>query len=133
MVIEWLSKPIVWAALASFFAGSFAYVLARLVIRPLLGYQMRKRQIRKVLDRTPDEVADRPGLLRRHAGALTACYSDQLPGWYRVALRNRGEEPLEAARHLMALANMRPGEPAADQRATRVRRTLRIPATGKTP
>jgi len=129
MVLEWLAKPIVWAALASFFAGSFAYVLARLVIRPLIGYQMLKQRVRKALETTTDGRQGRPGALRAHAAALTDCYNDRLPGWYRLVLRNRGEEPLEAARHLMALANMRPGEPAA-ARAKSVRRTLRMAAAG---
>lgn len=127
MVLEWLAEPIVWAALASFFAGSFGYVLARLVVRPLLAYQMLKQRIRRELAEGVESGANRRQAMRLHAAALTACYNDRLPGWYRLSLRNRGEEPLEAARHLMALANMRPGDPAA-ARAENVRRALRMAA-----
>ena len=131
MIIEWLAKPIVWAALVSFFVGSFGYVLARLVIRPLLRYHILKQRIRQALDGPPAfGTADRKAILREYASALTACYNEQLPHWYRMLLKKRGEAPLEAARHLMTLANVR--QPShADRRSADVRRALRMPGGGR--
>ena len=131
MIIEWLAKPIVWAALVSFFVGSFGYVLARLVIRPLLRYHIIKQRIRQALD-GPSTLGtpDRKAILREYASALTTCHNEQLPHWYRLLLKNRGEAPLEAARHLMTLANVRQ-PPHASRRSADVRRALRMPSGGR--
>jgi hypothetical protein len=68
--------------------------------------------------------------LRECAAALTACFNDTLPYWYRLVLKNRGERPLEAAKHLMALANVkRPRD--AERRVEAVRRALRLPVAGE--
>jgi hypothetical protein len=127
MIVEWLSKPIVWAALLSFLVGSFGYVLARLVIRPLLRYHVLKERVRRVTQ-APDGPTPPQwqATLREYAGALTSCYNEQLPHWYRMALKKRNEAPLEAARHLMTLSNVSIPQHAA-RRADDVRRALKLP------
>jgi hypothetical protein len=133
MILQWLSKPIVWAALLSFLVGSFGYVLARLVIRPLLRYHLLRARIRRALE-APAGAGDLrwQAEVREYAGALTACYHEQMPHWYRLALKNRAEDPLAAARHLMTLSNT--SHPShAVRRADEVRRMLRLPMTGKRP
>ncbi len=126
MILQWLLKPIVWAALLSFLVGSFGYVLARLVIRPLLRYHLLKERIRRALE-IPGEPATAHwrATIREYAGALTVCYSRQLPHWYRLALKNRAEDPLEAARHLMTLSNVNHPQHAA-RRTEDVRRVLNL-------
>ena len=131
MILQWLSKPIVWAALLSFLVGSFGYVLARLVIRPLLRYHLLKERIRRSLDAPEGPgTAQWQATVREYAGALTLCYSQQLPHWYRLSLKNRAEDPLEAARHLMTLSNVNQPQHAA-RRANDVRRVLNLPVMEK--
>jgi hypothetical protein len=131
MIVQWLSKPIVWAALTSFCIGGFGYVVARRMIAPLLRYHIIKQRIRQALDAATDgpDAPKRSAMLREYAGALTACYNEQMPLWYRLALKNRDEAPLEAARHLMTLANV--SQPQhAERRGADVRRALKLPGSG---
>ncbi len=131
MVFDWLSKPIVWAAGLSFCIGAFGYVLLCRMLLPLLRYGRVKRRIRRLLDapgglRSPADKA----LLRQCAAALTVSYNEQLPLWYRLALKRRNEAPLEAVRHLMALAGADLSQPAGP-RSGHVRRALGLPDQGK--
>lgn len=125
MIVEWLSNPIVWAAGLSFCIGAFGYVLFSRMLWPLWRYRRLKQRVEKILSASGDKAA-----LRECAGALTACYNDTLPYWYRLALKNRGEAPLEAAGHLMTLANVKRPQDAG-RRSDAVRRALGLPAAGE--
>ncbi|MFO7685683.1 MAG: hypothetical protein R6V60_06290 [Desulfobacterales bacterium] len=131
MIVDWLSKPIVWAAGLSFCIGAFGYVLLCRMLWPLLGYRALKSRIRRVID-SPEGggTPERKALLRQYAAELTASYSQRLPVWYRLALKRRNEAPLEAVRHLMALANATAAQPA-DRRRLEVRRALGLTNQGK--
>jgi hypothetical protein len=124
MIVEWLSNPVVWAAGLSFCIGAFGYVLFGRMLWPLWRYRRLKQRVGRTLEAAGDQAA-----LRQCAGALTACFNDTLPYWYRLALKNRGEAPLEAAGHLMALANMKRSKDAG-RRADAVRQALRLPPAG---
>jgi hypothetical protein len=50
---------------------------------------------------SPAEKQPKPGAL---APQLTQCYSDDLPVWFQLLLKRRGEDPQAAAGHLMTLA-----------------------------
>ncbi|MBI9085242.1 MAG: hypothetical protein JEZ11_16720 [Desulfobacterales bacterium] len=130
MITNLLNTPIALGVGLGFVAGSFGYILARFWIRPLLSYGSIKRQIAAALAAAGSAAESKTGrpdvaVLRQTAAALTDCYNDTLPNWYKLALANRDESPLEAARHLMTLADTRNTEHAAD-RIAKVKAHLKI-------
>lgn len=105
MFLSYLTHPVVVAALISFFVGSFGYIIAVLVIRPVLSYQLLRREIRKAvhaLSAVP-ETGGSPAF-NALSLRLTENYQKNLPQWYQLVLSNRSELPLEAARDLTRLA-----------------------------
>lgn len=95
----------------SFVAGSFGYILIQFWLRPVLKYRGVKRKIDSALNayengRVEDNreavVAD----LRRLADELNTVYSGHLPDWYQLMLKQRDENPPEAAKHLLGLAGV---------------------------
>jgi hypothetical protein len=109
MIIEFITSPIGLAAIGSFLAGSFGYVTAVLVIRPLAIYHRLRRQIRAAIDAFADATDDDyppPGgrRLRGYAAGLSECYQKALPEWYKLHLHKKGHAPLDAARDLMSLS-----------------------------
>ena len=126
MIWNFLSSPIVLAALASFFAGSFGYVIAVRVVRPVFSYRRLRRRIDAALTRVMADPAS-GGAPEHNAFAvkLTDAYQKALPQWYRLSLSNRGENPIEAARHLTRLAKTRDREQVA-RRIAAVRTNLRL-------
>lgn len=128
MIIEWLSKPIVWAAGLSFCIGAFGYVLVGRMFLPLWRYRRVKRRVARALEAPAGDDEAKAEALRACAGMLTACHNEMLPYWYRLALKNRSEAPLAAAAHLMTLANIRRPQDAG-RRADEVRRALKLPGT----
>jgi len=125
MIAELITAPLFWAALASCLLGCFGYVLARLVMRPVLGYRSLKRRIRRGLEKR-DGTAAQADQFRTWADRLTNYHQETLPRWYRLSLQRRDESPREAARHLMALSNTRNPDHAA-RRAAKVCRALKLP------
>jgi hypothetical protein len=82
-------------------AVDFGYVLARRTVAPLLRYHLLKQRFGQIFSILPDQSRPQPKrALRESADALTACYHQHLPYWYRLWLSNHNEAPLEAARHL---------------------------------
>ena len=126
MIGDFLSSPMGLGVAVGFVAGSFGYILARFWFRPLLAYLSIKRKVAAALTGA-DREKRLPGAedLRRWAAALTDCYHDTLPQWYKLALANREESPEEAARHLMALAGVKKTEQAAG-RIKKIRFYLKI-------
>ena len=53
--------------------------------------------------------------IRKHGAELTDHYAYDLPRWYRMVLQQRGENPIEAAKHLLKLQNTPRGEEAKKQ------------------
>ena len=126
MITNLLDSPIGFGIAVGFVAGSFGYILARFWFRPLLAYAAIKRKIAAALaDAGKNQGLPDAAALRRHAAALSDCYSDTLPNWYKLALVNREESPVEAARHLMSLAGTRDPGHVAD-RMKQVRKHLRL-------
>ena len=105
--------------------GSFGYVLFRFVCRPVWRYRRLKTQIVTILDVSRkdglgDDARDR---LRQLADALHTLTSSDLPQWYGLALKRRGEAPQEAVRHLQSLVNCREAA-ALDRRRGAVYQSL---------
>ena len=128
MFIEFVTSPIGLAAIGSFLAGSFGYVIAVLVIRPLAVYHRLRRRIRKAIDviaDAPDDDYPPPGgrRLRGYAAGLSECYQKTLPEWYKLHLANKGHAPLDAARDLMSLSKTTNRQHAL-QRIAHIRGTL---------
>lgn len=120
MITNWLNTSIAIGVGIGFVGGSFGYILARFWLRPLLAYGHIKRKIAAALAAAGNAAETNTGrpdaaVLRQTAAALTDCYNETLPNWYKLALANRDESPVEAARHLMTLAGTRNAEHAADR------------------
>lgn len=109
------------AATASFVAGVLGYIIARLWIRPIVRYNIAKRRLGQALNRYQSESEDASSSgekdrrnnteslrrARKHAMDLTACYSHDIPYWYRLLLDSRGESPSEASGQLTNLSKIR--------------------------
>jgi hypothetical protein len=63
--------------------------------------------------------------LRRQADAMVTCYQYELPYWYRLMIASRGETPVEAAKPLMGLSNIKDAEHAR-RRIAEIREQLRL-------
>jgi hypothetical protein len=106
-------------------AGSLGFVLARYTLAPLLRYLWLKRRIEALVTQAEDggSLEAVQNHARTCALALQELLAAHLPRWYRLALKNRGENPEEAVRHLQYLAGCR--EPGAlRRRAVQVRTNL---------
>ena len=126
MITSLLDSPIGFGIAVGFVAGSFGYILARFWLRPLMAYAGLKRKIAAALSNAEqNQGLPDAAVIRRLAADLTDCYNDTLPNWYNLALANREESPVEAARHLMSLAGTKEPGHAAD-RMKKVRNHLRI-------
>lgn len=126
MFLNYLTTPIVLATLLSFLAGSFGYVITVLVIRPLFTYQRERRRVSATMaaliaDPTAGGAPDLNGLAMK----LTEIYQKTLPQWYQLSLANRGERPLEAAKHLTRLAKTRDQDQVL-KRVAAIRSALRL-------
>jgi hypothetical protein len=126
------------AALISFVAGLFGYIIARYWVRPIGLYHRHKRRLaldlefyagalnragaREIVDQSAQA---RLQSARKALGDLLSAYDGELPQWYRLVLARRSESPMAANQPLMALANIRNPEHAA-KRLNEVLRALRI-------
>jgi hypothetical protein len=131
-------EPIYVAALLSFIAGLLGYIIIRFWILPIGRYLKIKGRlisdIGALLDMLQDgrpqnnqgaQIQDRGASIRRHCSDLVSTYQNDLPYWYRLNLESKKEQPLEAARFSMRLANTRQTEHALRQ-ASEIKRLLRI-------
>ena len=123
---------------ASFFIGSFGYIIVQFWVRPIFKYRKLKKLI--ILDVTGyinsippesesggihDQNKDGIGKMRRHSSDLTQCVNDVLPHWYKLLLNSRGEIPEDASKHLMILSNTYKYD-HAQNRIEKIRRALKI-------
>ena len=120
----------------SFFVGMFGYVLIYFWLRPVIGYRKVKHRLVKDLNaitypeegqpQVPEQdLKTRKAVLKKHASAVTAVYEERLPDWYKLTLTRRGESPMDAAKHLMALANIQNPQHAA-KRIAQIKASLQI-------
>jgi hypothetical protein len=119
-----MMNPLIIVAAISFFVGMFGYVLFVFWLRPVTGYRKVKRRLVKDLNAgevkadeksaySRDSLRARKSAWKQHAAAMTAVYEERLPDWYKLTLTRRGESPRDAAKHLMALANIQNPQHAA--------------------
>lgn len=116
-----MDSSLLIAAGASFLAGLLGYMVARLWIKPIAGYQVVKRKLDHELVRylVQLEEAPRPGdqAWRRQAGAtlkaarkaamdLVSRYGQDIPYWYRLLLDSRRQAPAELPGLLANLAKI---------------------------
>ncbi len=108
--------PLLMGGIVGFILGTFGFIIGRFWILPISRYTKIKNDILAVLktyrqdksgdSATENEKADnRPETLRKLSVALSDSYDLDIPLWYRMVLANRKEFPVDAAAHLMTLAN----------------------------
>jgi hypothetical protein len=71
------------------------------------------------------QIQNRGVSVRRHSSELISIYQNELPYWYRLYLESKKEQPLEASKFSMRLANTRNQEHALRQ-ANEIKRLLRL-------
>jgi hypothetical protein len=131
MIFDFLASPTGLGVAVGFIGGSFGYILVKFHLRPLLRYRTIKSRIAgalagKIPTRKRKKAAPEPAQIYQEcATALSGCYNDILPVWYKLALGNREESPLEAARHLMTLARTKDPKHAED-RIRKIKKELRL-------
>lgn len=119
-------EPLHIVAFISFVFGALGYIVLRFWIQPIFGYRKLKRRILSDLGGgDPADSVERAAgseqkgkwktAIRKHGAELTDYYTCDLPRWYRMVLQQRGENPIEAAKHLLKLPNTPRGEDAKKQ------------------
>ncbi len=131
-------EPIYIVAFISFLVGVFGYIITQFWIRPISRYrevkhriasdlkwylEAQKNEIKDKID--PEQIGGRVEIIRSHCAELTDCFSDDLPHWYKLLLESRHESPIDASKHLLALANIRNSE-HADRRLEKITNSLKI-------
>ncbi len=115
-------------AALGFMIGVFGFIIVRYWIRPVSGYGRLKKRAAEAVEghlalleknsadtQTKKEFKESRQRLRRAASELTDAFHQELPHWYRIRLRARGEDPPEAAGLLMKLSNTRDPVPGRRQ------------------
>jgi len=131
-------EPIYIVAFISFLLGVFGYIITQFWIRPILRYRKIKHRIASdlkwYLEAQKHEIKDkivheqiraRAEIIRVHSTELTDCFSYDLPHWYKLLLESRHESPIDASKHLLALANIRNSE-HADRRLEKITNSLNL-------
>jgi hypothetical protein len=140
MALFSIDASLLIAAGASFVTGLLGYIIIRLWIRPVARYTLTKRKLGRELSlyRVQINPADGNGkknrLNRNHARlkaarklamALDACYSKEIPYWYRLLVDSRQESPAEALGQLTSLSKIKDGQ-QIQNRIEKVRQALRL-------
>ncbi|MEZ4526856.1 MAG: hypothetical protein R2941_13135 [Desulfobacterales bacterium] len=106
--------PLLMGGIVGFTLGTFGFIIGRFWILPISRYTKIKNDILAVLktyslnkskDADSEKADKRPDALRKLSAALSDSHDLDIPLWYRMVLANRKEFPVEAAAHLMTLAN----------------------------
>lgn len=120
-------EPLHIVALISFVSGALGYIILKFWIRPILGYRkLRRRILSDLRDFDPAESSKDAAVgsgrkkewetaIRTLGAELTDHYNYDLPRWYRMVLQQRGENPVEASKHLLKLPSTPRGEDAKRQ------------------
>ena len=137
MLLNWDSSLLI-AAAASFMVGLLGYIIARLWIKPIVGYQMTKRKLNRELTRYLDQLAvnEQTGhsnrsskaqaLLkqaRRQAMNLETRFAADIPAWYRLMLVSRGQSPQKALALLAPVSKLKDSQQIA-ARVDEARKTV---------
>jgi hypothetical protein len=133
-----MDSPLLIAAGASFLAGLLGYVIARLWIKPIVGYHITKRKLDQELTRYLKQINESTGpdkpikqhrddatlrTARQHAMKLASCFGADIPYWYRLLLESRKESPTVASGLLTNLSKIHDTEQIKN-RIERARKTL---------
>ncbi len=118
-----MDSALLIAAGASFVAGLLGYVIVRLWIKPIVGYNFNRRKLDHELtryvaqmneavgpDETPEQQKRGEEVLkkaRKYAMDLVSCYGADIPYWYRLLLDSRQESPIQASALLANLSKIR--------------------------
>ncbi len=113
-------EPIYFVAIISFISGSFGYIILQFWVRPILGYRKIKNKValtikyyykskddKDIGEKIKSQMKEWSKANRQNSVELSASYNENLPNWYKMLLDSRGESPIDASRHLMALSNIR--------------------------
>ena len=132
-----MDPALLMAAGASFLAGLFGYIIAKMWIKPIVRYNTLKhrldRELASSMGGATDAGAARPLRIdaaqlraaRQTAMALVSSFNADLPPWYRIFLASRLESPAEASGLMTNLAKI--GDPAqVAGRINLVREKLRL-------
>jgi hypothetical protein len=120
------SDPVLLGGIAvGLVMGSFGYVLVRFGWRPVGRYRRLKKRIGALVGHGCQGKLDRAARdrLRQMAVELQALMSDELPHWFQLAIKRRGEMPQEAIAHIQSLVNCRDKQ-ALVKRCQAVRQAL---------
>ena len=131
-------EPIYLASLISFIVGLLSYIIIRFWILPIGRYLRIKGhlasdivafldilQAERPRNNESSQIQDQGVLVRRNSSELISIYQNELPYWYRLYLESKKEQPLEASKFSMRLANTRKQEHALRQ-VDEIKRLLRI-------
>jgi hypothetical protein len=127
-----------WITLLSIMAGAVGYLIATFWVRPILRYRDIKSQVasdlvcfanaielQKLDGSFREDTLQRKDANRRRAAELKAVYFE-LPHWYRLWLKCRGENLGEASSELIGLSNSSSRDEAKDY-IQKVKDYLRLP------
>ncbi|BBO73586.1 hypothetical protein DSCW_10030 [Desulfosarcina widdelii] len=135
-----LDPSLLIAATASFLAGLLGYVIARLWIKPIVGYNIEKRRLDREISRylqrmgtveesqtsaKDPEVQEILKAIRKSATNLAARNSTELPAWYRIFLVSREESSDKAMKLLSPLAKIKDHH-QIQERVDQARKALRL-------
>lgn len=135
-----LDPSLLIAAAASFMAGLLGYGIARLWIKPIVGYNIEKRRLNREISRylrrleTTEEsrvFLDSPEVLeilkavRKSVTNLVARNSTELPAWYRIFLVSRQESSEKAMKLLAPLSKIKDHR-QIQERVDQARKALRL-------
>ena len=121
-------------ALLGFLAGVIGYIVFRYWIFPIRRYQRLKSKIAKDILDYQETISEnnwnsknlgkkRLKSTRKNMSELLECFNEEIPLWYRIKLKSRGESPPDTARHLMGLNDVREAE-YAETRLKKAKTTL---------
>jgi len=112
-------KPIYFVAIISFVSGFLGYIIIQFWIRPILGYKRIKNKVALSIkyynkSKNNEDVGKKLNLQKKDWGKankqnsveLSESYNGNLPDWYKILLKSRGESPVDASKHLMILSNI---------------------------
>jgi hypothetical protein len=135
-----LDPSLLIGAAASFMAGLLGYVIARLWIKPIVGYNIEKRRLNREITRylrrletaekgqalvNAPEVQEILKAIRKSVTNLAARNSTELPAWYRIFLVSRQESPEKAMKLLAPLAKIKDHH-QIQERVDQARKALRL-------
>ena len=124
-------------AVLGFLVGVFGFIIVRYWIRPVSAYGRLKRRTAEAVKRhlaliaeplqprQKKDLSESQRRLRKLAQELTDAFHNDLPHWYRIRLRSRGELPPEAAAGLMKLSGSRQAD-SARKGAEKIRGLLHL-------